>query len=123
MQRLKGSPYAYLSGRLRGRGSKRAKYMPQSDEMSAVSPTRSMATLSIVTSIATLALKFGAWWLTGSMGLLSDALETLVNVAAAVLRRLLLGESVTQSPSMRSAPVSSWHSLQQPSTTGLRGSC
>jgi len=61
-----------------------------------VSPTRSMATLSIVTSIATLALKFGAWWLTGSMGLLSDALETLVNVAAALVALFVL--SIAEQP-------------------------
>lgn len=61
-----------------------------------MSPTRSMATLSIVTSIATLALKFGAWWMTGSMGLLSDALETLVNVAAAVVALFVL--SIAEQP-------------------------
>jgi len=31
------------------------------------------AWLSLATSIVTIALKFGAWWLTGSVGLLSDA--------------------------------------------------
>ena len=40
--------------------------------------------LSVVVAIATIALKTGAWWLTGSVGLLSDALESLVNLAAAV---------------------------------------
>jgi divalent metal cation (Fe/Co/Zn/Cd) transporter len=34
--------------------------------------------------VATIALKTGAWWLTGSVGLLSDALESLVNLAGAV---------------------------------------
>ena len=33
-----------------------------------------------------MALKFGAWWLTGSVGLLSDALESLVNLAGAASR-------------------------------------
>jgi cation diffusion facilitator family transporter len=64
--------------------------------MQMVSPTRRMASLSIATSIATLVLKFGAWWVTGSMGLLSDALETLVNVAAAVIALLVL--SVAEKP-------------------------
>lgn len=41
-----------------------------------------MAALSIATSIVTLALKFGAWHMTGSISLLSDAMETFVNVAA-----------------------------------------
>jgi len=41
-----------------------------------------MALLSIATSIATMALKFGAWWITGSVSLWSDALESFVNLAA-----------------------------------------
>src|ERR1044072_5155861 len=44
------------------------------------------AWLSIAAAIATIALKALAWWLTGSVGLLSDALESLVNLAAALLK-------------------------------------
>jgi len=43
---------------------------------------RRAALLSIVTSLATLALKFTAYFLTGSVSLWSDALEALVNLAA-----------------------------------------
>ena len=39
--------------------------------------------LSIGVAVATIALKTGAWWLTDSVGLLSDALESLVNLAGA----------------------------------------
>ncbi|MBQ0932341.1 cation transporter [Ideonella sp. 4Y16] len=39
--------------------------------------------LSVVAALATIALKAGAWWLTGSVSLLSDALESLVNLAGA----------------------------------------
>ncbi len=39
--------------------------------------------LSVVVAIATIALKGAAWWLTDSVGLLSDALESLVNLAGA----------------------------------------
>lgn len=39
--------------------------------------------LSVAVALATIALKTGAWWLTGSVGLLSDALESLVNLAGA----------------------------------------
>ena len=42
------------------------------------------AWLSIATALATIALKTYAWWLTGSVGLLSDALESGVNLAGAV---------------------------------------
>lgn len=45
----------------------------------------SYAWLSVLTSIVTIALKFGAWLLTGSVGLLSDAIESLVNLAAALV--------------------------------------
>jgi cation diffusion facilitator family transporter len=40
--------------------------------------------LSVAASLATIALKMLAWRLTGSAGLLSDALESIVNVAAAL---------------------------------------
>jgi cation diffusion facilitator family transporter len=40
--------------------------------------------LSVAVALATMALKTGAWWLTGSVGLLSDALETLVNLVGAL---------------------------------------
>jgi cation diffusion facilitator family transporter len=48
------------------------------------------AWLSIAAALATIALKMLAWWLTGSVGLLSDALESLVNLAAAVLALSML---------------------------------
>lgn len=41
--------------------------------------------LSIAAALATLALKSVAWWLTGSIGLASDALESLVNLFAAII--------------------------------------
>ena len=43
------------------------------------------AWLSIGAALSTIALKSVAWWLTGSVGLLSDALESLVNLAGAVM--------------------------------------
>jgi cation diffusion facilitator family transporter len=42
------------------------------------------AWLSIGTALLTIALKGFAWWLTASVGLLSDALESFVNLAAAL---------------------------------------
>lgn len=44
---------------------------------------RHFAWLSIAAAVATIALKAGAWWTTGSVGLLSDALESFVNLAGA----------------------------------------
>jgi cation diffusion facilitator family transporter len=45
---------------------------------------RSYAALSIGAAILTIALKFGAYVLTGSVGLLSDAFESIVNLVAAL---------------------------------------
>ena len=44
---------------------------------------RSLALWSIVVGFAVMGLKFVAWWLTGSVALYSDALESIVNVIAA----------------------------------------
>ncbi|TCR06810.1 cation diffusion facilitator family transporter [Neorhizobium sp. JUb45] len=44
-----------------------------------------LAMWGIPISIGVLGLKLGAWWVTGSVALLSDGLESLVNVAAAFI--------------------------------------
>jgi cation diffusion facilitator family transporter len=43
------------------------------------------AWLSIAAALATILLKGVAWWMTGSVGLLSDALESVVNLAGAMM--------------------------------------
>lgn len=48
------------------------------------------AWLSIAAALATILLKSVAWWLTGSVGLLSDAIESLVNLAGAVVALWML---------------------------------
>jgi cation diffusion facilitator family transporter len=48
------------------------------------------AWLSIAAALATIGLKSGAYLLTGSVGLLSDALESLVNLAGAILALVVL---------------------------------
>jgi cation diffusion facilitator family transporter len=53
------------------------------------------AWLSIAAALATIALKTLAWRLTGSVGLLSDALESLVNLVAAVLALSMLRLAAT----------------------------
>jgi cation diffusion facilitator family transporter len=47
-------------------------------------PLTRFAWLAIVAAIATISLKAAAYWLTGSVGLLSDALESIVNLVAAI---------------------------------------
>jgi cation diffusion facilitator family transporter len=48
------------------------------------------AWLSVGAALLTLALKLAAWALTGSVGLLSDALESLVNLGAALMALWML---------------------------------
>src|SRR3982750_1886992 len=40
--------------------------------------------LSVVVAVITIVMKTAAWWITGSVGLLSDALESFVNLASAL---------------------------------------
>ena len=43
-----------------------------------------LAALSVAIAVAVLSLKAVAWWVTGSVALYADALESIVNVAAAI---------------------------------------
>ncbi len=53
------------------------------------------AWLSIAAALATILLKGWAWWLTGSVGLLSDALESFVNLAGAMMALAMLSLAAT----------------------------
>lgn len=53
------------------------------------------AWLSIAAALATILLKGAAWWLTGSVGLLSDALESFVNLAGAIMALAMLSLATT----------------------------
>ncbi|HET9222116.1 MAG TPA: cation diffusion facilitator family transporter [Roseiflexaceae bacterium] len=48
-------------------------------------PARAYALLSVGAAVVTIALKTGAYVVTGSVGLLSDAVESLINLAAALV--------------------------------------
>lgn len=50
-----------------------------------LSSLQRMALLSIAASLVTMALKFGAWYLTDSVSLFSDAAESLVNLAGGLV--------------------------------------
>ena len=49
-----------------------------------MSSTEKIAIGSILVGLVVLALKTFAWWLTGSVALMSDAMESIVNVATAI---------------------------------------
>lgn len=48
------------------------------------------AWLSIAAAVSTILLKGAAWWVTGSVGLLSDAIESFVNLAGALMALWML---------------------------------
>lgn len=50
--------------------------------MRTITPQQALL-LSLAAAVTTIGMKTGAWWLTGSVGYLSDALESLVNLAGA----------------------------------------
>jgi hypothetical protein len=73
------------------------------------------ALLSVGAAVATLALKFTAYALTGSVGILSDALESLVNLAGALIAlmalkiaaRPLIKPTPTATTKLSTSPVAS----------------
>ncbi len=59
-------------------------------------PPTFYAWLSVATSIVVIALKFGAYLLTDSVGLLSDAVESVVNIVAALVALAVLTYSAAK---------------------------
>ena len=53
-------------------------------------PPQVLLRWSIAVAAVTIALKTLAWWLTGSVGLLSDAMESIVNLASAAFALLMV---------------------------------
>ena len=66
---------------------------------------RRLAAASIAVAVIVMAIKFGAWWLTGSVALYSDALESIVNVIAATtaFAAITLCAASRRTPTIRSA--------------------
>jgi cation diffusion facilitator family transporter len=53
-------------------------------------PPQLLLRASIIVAVITIALKTLAWWITDSVGLLSDAMESLVNLASAAFALLMV---------------------------------
>ena len=51
---------------------------------------RTLVWASVVVAIITITLKTWAWWITDSVGLLSDAMESLVNLASAIFGLIMV---------------------------------
>lgn len=75
------------------------------------------AWLSITASVVVIALKAFAWWITGSVGLLSDALESIVNLVAACAALLAL--KVVAHPADEGHPYG--HEKAEYFSSGLEG--
>lgn len=75
------------------------------------------ALLSIGAALATMAIKALAWWVTDSVGLLSDAMESLVNLGAAILTLSMLRIAVA--PPDRDHPYG--HDKAQYFASGIEG--
>lgn len=70
-------------------------------KMQTITPHQALL-LSLAAALTTIAMKTGAWWLTSSVGYLSDALESLVNVAGASFALLML--TYAKKPADRNHP-------------------
>src|SRR3970282_3027491 len=73
--------------------------VPGSNPLRGFEPMVSLARyawLSVATALAPMALKGVAAWLTGSLGLLSDALESVVNLGAALIALYTLRVAMRQ---------------------------
>jgi cation diffusion facilitator family transporter len=69
--------------------------MTLTGRLAAIAPQQWLR-VSIAVALLTIALKTLAWWLTGSVGLLSDAMESVVNLASATFALLMV--RVAQQP-------------------------
>jgi len=74
--------------------------------------------ISIAASIATIMLKGGAYYITGSVGLLSDALESFINLAAAVTALIMI--TIAMSPPDKDHPFG--HSKAEYFSSVIEGS-
>lgn len=72
---------------------------------------------SVGVAVLTIVLKMGAWWLTDSVGLLSDALESFVNLAGAMFALLMV--TIAQRPADADHPFG--HSKAEYFSSGFEG--
>lgn len=73
--------------------------------------------LSVAAAVATIAMKTCAWWITDSVGLLSDAMESFVNLASALFAILMV--TIAQRPADDDHPFG--HSKAEYFSSGFEG--
>jgi cation diffusion facilitator family transporter len=79
--------------------------------------TKTLLKLSIATAVVTIALKTAAWWVTDSVGLLSDAMESFVNLASAIFALAMV--TVAEAPPDEEHPFG--HSKAEYFSSGFEG--
>jgi cation diffusion facilitator family transporter len=78
---------------------------------------KTLLKLSVAAAIATIAMKSLAWWVTGSVGLLSDAMESFVNLASALFAIAMV--TIAQRPADDDHPFG--HSKAEYFSSGFEG--
>ena len=78
---------------------------------------KTLLQLSIATAVATIALKGLAWWITDSVGLLSDAMESFVNLASALFALAMV--TIAQRPADEDHPFG--HTKAEYFSSGFEG--
>jgi cation diffusion facilitator family transporter len=78
---------------------------------------KTLLRLSIATALVTIAVKGLAWWITGSVGLLSDAMESFVNLASALFAVAMV--TIAQRPADADHPFG--HTKAEYFSSGFEG--
>jgi cation diffusion facilitator family transporter len=78
---------------------------------------RTLLKLSIAAAVATIAMKSLAWWITDSVGLLSDAMESFVNLASALFALAMV--TIAQRPADDDHPFG--HTKAEYFSSGFEG--
>ena len=78
---------------------------------------KTLLKLSIAAAVATIAMKSAAWWITDSVGLLSDAMESFVNLASALFAIAMV--TIAQRPADADHPFG--HSKAEYFSSGFEG--
>ena len=78
---------------------------------------KTLLKLSIAAAVATIAMKSTAWWITDSVGLLSDAMESFVNLASALFALAMV--TIAQRPADEDHPFG--HTKAEYFSSGFEG--
>jgi cation diffusion facilitator family transporter len=78
---------------------------------------KTLLRLSIAVAVLTIVLKTAAWWVTDSVGLLSDAMESFVNLASAVFALLMV--TIAEQPADEEHPFG--HTKAEYFSSGFEG--